>query len=58
MKGQIFRFAALGWCNEFDVTTALTALEFTLNELGHTVEPGKAVSAAIAVFEGKVPAAV
>lgn len=50
MKGKIFRIAALGWCNEFDVTTALTALEFTLNELGYKVEPGKAVGAAIAVL--------
>lgn len=58
MKGQIFRIAALGWCNEFDVTTALTALEFTLSELGHEVEPGKAVSAALAVLTGKVAAAV
>lgn len=58
MKGNIFRFAALGWCNDFDVTTALTALEYTLNELGHAVEPGKAVSAAIAAMQSPVPAAV
>jgi serine---pyruvate transaminase len=51
MKGKIFRFAALGWCNEFDVTTALSALELTLTELGFPVDPGKAVGAAIAVFE-------
>jgi aspartate aminotransferase-like enzyme len=50
MKGKIFRFAALGWCNEFDVTTALSALEFTLKELGFAVEPGKAVGAAIAAL--------
>ncbi len=53
MKGKIFRIAALGWSNEFDVTTALTALEFTLNEIGYKVEPGKAVGAAIAVLQGK-----
>jgi aspartate aminotransferase-like enzyme len=58
MKGQIFRIAALGWCNDFDVTTALTALEYTLSELGYEVEPGKAVSAALAVLTGKVPATV
>ncbi|MBN1476254.1 alanine--glyoxylate aminotransferase family protein [Candidatus Sumerlaeota bacterium] len=52
MKGKIFRFAALGWCNEFDVTTALSALELTLTELGFQVAPGKAVGAAIAAFEG------
>jgi aspartate aminotransferase-like enzyme len=51
MKGKIFRFAALGYCNEFDVTTALSALELTLTELGFQVAPGKAVGAAIAAFE-------
>jgi aspartate aminotransferase-like enzyme len=58
MKGKIFRIAALGWCNEFDVTTALSALELTLSELGYPVEPGRAVSAALEVLSGKVPAPV
>jgi aspartate aminotransferase-like enzyme len=58
MKGQIFRIAALGWCNTFDVTTALSALELTLSELGYPVEHGKAVGAALDVLAGRVGAAV
>ncbi len=46
LKGKIFRIAHLGYMNEFDVLTALSALEMTLGELGYKVELGKGVKAA------------
>lgn len=47
LKGKIFRFATLGWYNEFDLLTIVQAIELTLAELGHKFEKGagtKAVS--------------
>ena len=49
-EGKIFRLAHIGYCDKFDITTALAALELTLNDLGYKVEHGKAVGAALKVL--------
>jgi len=51
LKGKIFRIAHLGYMTMFDTITALSALEFTLNELGYKVDFGTSVKAAMEVFK-------
>jgi len=51
LKGKIFRIAALGYADTFDVTTVLSALELTLKRLGHPVKLGSGLKAALEVFE-------
>ena len=36
LKGQIFRIGHIGWYDEFDIATALSAVELVLGELGRT----------------------
>jgi aspartate aminotransferase-like enzyme len=50
MKGKVFRLGHMGYVAEFDVVTALAALEQVLHELGHPVDFGAAVRAAQKVF--------
>jgi aspartate aminotransferase-like enzyme len=50
LEGKIIRLSHFGYCDKFDVTTALAGLELALNELGHKVEYGKGVGAALGVF--------
>lgn len=50
LKGKIFRIAHLGYMSPFDTITAISALEFTLKELGYEFELGAGVKAAEAVF--------
>ena len=50
LKGKIFRIAHLGYMSPFDTITAITALEFTLKELGYDFELGSGVKAAETVF--------
>ena len=50
-KGKIFRIAHLGYMGGFDVITALTALEMTLDELGFEFDHGKSIQAAEAVLK-------
>jgi aspartate aminotransferase-like enzyme len=50
MKGQVFRLGHMGYVAEFDVITALAALEQVLQELGHPVDFGAAVRAAQKIF--------
>lgn len=50
LKGKIFRFATLGWYNEFDVLTIIQGVELTLAELGHKFEAGAGVKAASQYF--------
>jgi aspartate aminotransferase-like enzyme len=52
-KGKIFRIAHLGYVDQFDVIMGVAALEMTLRELGHTVELGRGVQAAMQVFSEK-----
>jgi len=49
-KGKIFRIAHLGYVDQFDVITAVSALEMTLHELGYHVELGKGMRAAAEVL--------
>jgi aspartate aminotransferase-like enzyme len=46
MKGHVFRLGHMGYVGDFDVITALAALEQVLHELGHPVDFGAAVRAA------------
>jgi serine---pyruvate transaminase len=50
LKGKIFRFATLGYYNEFDVLTIVQAVEQTLAELGHKFEAGAGAKAAAQYF--------
>jgi aspartate aminotransferase-like enzyme len=50
MKGKVFRLGHMGYVGDFDVITALAALEQVLQELGHPVDFGAAVRAAQKVF--------
>jgi aspartate aminotransferase-like enzyme len=50
LAGKVFRLGHMGYVAEFDVITALAALEQVLQELGHPVDWGASVSAAQKVF--------
>jgi aspartate aminotransferase-like enzyme len=50
MKGKVFRLGHMGYVGDFDVLTALGALEQVLHELGYPVAFGAAVGAAQKVF--------
>jgi aspartate aminotransferase-like enzyme len=50
MKGTVFRLGHMGYVDDFDVLTALGALEQVLHELGQPVDFGAAVRAAQKVF--------
>ncbi len=50
LEGKIFRLSHLGYCDRFDVVTAIAALELTLSKLGHKVQFGQGVGAALQVF--------
>ncbi len=46
LKGKIFRVCSMGYTNEFDILTAMSALEFALKKLGYEFEAGVGVKAA------------
>ncbi|HHT9155107.1 MAG TPA: pyridoxal-phosphate-dependent aminotransferase family protein [Candidatus Tripitaka sp. YC43] len=46
MKGKIFRIAHVGYMNDFDILTAVSAVERGLYEAGYPVEIGKGVATA------------
>jgi aspartate aminotransferase-like enzyme len=46
LKGKIIRIAHLGYCDDFDLLTALASVEMALSKLGHAVEVGAGVTAA------------
>ena len=46
LKGKIFRVCSMGYTNEFDILTAMSALEFALRKVGYQFEAGAAVKAA------------
>jgi aspartate aminotransferase-like enzyme len=52
LKGKIVRVGHMGYFDELDVVAGLAALEMVLAELGHDVEPGRAVTAAQQVLIG------
>ncbi|MER6346059.1 pyridoxal-phosphate-dependent aminotransferase family protein [Streptomyces sp. NPDC001595] len=47
LAGRVLRIGHCGYVDEFDVLTALSALELGLADLGHRVPPGSAVQAAL-----------
>jgi aspartate aminotransferase-like enzyme len=47
LKGKIFRIATLGYAEKYDVITAISALEFTLRDLGYKFEMGAGVAKAV-----------
>ncbi len=51
-KGKIIRIAHLGYADTFDVVTAVSALEMALLGLGHPVDLGAGVRAALQVLGG------
>ncbi len=50
LKGSIFRIGHIGWYDEFDIATALSAVELVLGELGAPIERGVAATRALEVF--------
>jgi serine---pyruvate transaminase len=46
LKGKIFRIGHVGYYNIFDLMVALSALEMTLQELGHPLQLGSGIAAA------------
>ena len=46
LKGKVFRICSMGYTNEFDIVTAIAALETALKKLGYPFEPGAGVKAA------------
>ncbi len=53
LKGKIFRIGHMGYAFERDVLMTLASLEATLIELGHKVEPGKAIRSAAELLAAK-----
>ena len=49
-KGKIFRVAHFGYMDTYDIVTVVAAVEMVLKELGHQVELGKGVKAALEVL--------
>lgn len=45
LKGKIIRIAHMGYVDALDLVGIVAALEWSLLELGHKIEPGKAVAA-------------
>ena len=54
LKGKIFRIAHMGYIDQFDVLSALSALEMVLLEMGYSLEPGSSVAAAQQVLVQQV----
>ena len=50
LEGKIIRLSHFGYCDRFDILTAISCLELTLHELGHSIEFGKGVGAALKTF--------
>lgn len=50
LEGRIIRLSHFGYCEKFDITTGISALELVLNELGHPVEFGAGVGAVLRTF--------
>jgi aspartate aminotransferase-like enzyme len=54
---RLFRIGHIGYVDVFDITTALSAVELELTELGAPVERGAGVAAALEAYEAAVPQA-
>jgi aspartate aminotransferase-like enzyme len=53
LQGKIFRLAHLGFCDFFDILAALSGLELVLQEMGHPITLGAAITAAQRAYSGK-----
>ena len=50
MKGQIFRIGHIGYIDEFDIITAIAAVEKGLSDAGHAIDLGKGITAVQKAF--------
>jgi aspartate aminotransferase-like enzyme len=55
LKERLFRIGHIGWFDEFDIATALSAVELVLGELGAPVERGVAATRALEVYAEGTP---
>jgi aspartate aminotransferase-like enzyme len=55
LKEAIFRIGHIGWYDEFDIATALNAVELVLHELDAPIERGMAASRALEVYAEGTP---
>jgi aspartate aminotransferase-like enzyme len=55
LKSAIFRIGHIGWYDEFDIATALSAVELVLGELGAPIERGVAATRALEVYAEGTP---
>ena len=55
LKSAIFRIGHIGWYDEFDIATALSAVELVLTELGAPIERGAAATRALEVYAEGTP---
>jgi aspartate aminotransferase-like enzyme len=55
LKNSIFRIGHIGWYDEFDIATALSAVELVLGELGAPIERGAAASRSLEVYGEGTP---
>jgi aspartate aminotransferase-like enzyme len=55
LKDAIFRIGHIGWYDEFDIATALAAVEVVLGELGAPIERGVASSRALEAYAQGAP---
>ncbi len=55
LKGAIFRIGHIGWYDEFDIATALSAVELVLGELGAPIERGIAATRSLEVYSERTP---
>ncbi|MDD5115799.1 MAG: alanine--glyoxylate aminotransferase family protein [Candidatus Omnitrophica bacterium] len=53
LKGKVFRFAHMGFIEEFDIIAGISCLEKVLKEMGYAFELGAGVKAAEEVFSKK-----
>jgi aspartate aminotransferase-like enzyme len=50
LEGKIIRLSHFGYCDRFDITTGISALELVLHDVGYPVEFGKGVGAVLRTF--------
>ncbi|MCP9487373.1 MAG: alanine--glyoxylate aminotransferase family protein [Gaiellaceae bacterium MAG52_C11] len=55
LKERIFRIGHIGWFDEFDIATALSAVELVLGELGAPIERGFSATRALEVYAEGAP---
>jgi aspartate aminotransferase-like enzyme len=55
LKDAIFRIGHIGWYDEFDIATALSAVELVLGELGAPIERGVAATRALETYAQGTP---